>query len=760
MIMKTTLFLTLLLHSTISFAFKGKVTDMNNEPIIAATISVYTKDSVMQTNTITDTLGIYHLSNIQYPAKLVFRHLLYNDKTILLTEEPKEMYHTILEEKSNILNEITVNAELVKHYGSHTSYKMLQKDMANYSSFVQSMNIIPHMNITTQGAISYKGNPNIVLLLNGVATTYEELQSLSKEDISKVDIYENPPAQYALNGASCVLNVITQKDITGGNIALYALDSFHPINGENTLSAFYNQKNSRFSFIYNNEIKRYREYRTDESLSYIHNGTEYNKIKKGEKSPLNRDNNTFNLGFMNGILDNYQFNINLSASIYKEDKNLIQSIIYNDGTTCEGTRDSYNKYNKYSANLYFSKTWKNGKNLLFDVTGTKFDTQYRSLYSEQASDFNIFKSQSSYNTDKYSLLSTLQYQFKNSWGTFTIGMNDSYQNSQQKDMYDLKTKLTQNTLYGYTQLFGSLWKLNYQAIIAMKYLNVNKNRENIYNRIVPSPTLSIWHQSQDGSFIQFQYNYITIEPSVSLLSETEQWLDNYYVYRGNGNLKPYSMHQFSLSTSVTNKHYDLAAILLYKYAPEEFTNNFTYTDTYILQSYENLKYKKEFGGQLSINLYPLSNKSLKFSTTGIYIHYHGKEKTGNTWNGYRYQLMLSANYTASKWEIGAFYQYPGQVVIGQLEMPRAEVLSLNASYKPVKNLEIGIEWNQPFFHAFKEGEKTTEKAILQSNIENSIHDYKNMIQFKLSYNFSFGRQWKGGTQKKRNEDNDSGVLIK
>lgn len=87
--------------------------------------------------------------------------------------------------------------------------------MANYSSFVQSMNIIPHMNITTQGAISYKGNPNIVLLLNGVATTYEELQSISKEDISKVDIYENPPAQYALNGASCVLNVITKKDITG-----------------------------------------------------------------------------------------------------------------------------------------------------------------------------------------------------------------------------------------------------------------------------------------------------------------------------------------------------------------------------------------------------------------------------------------------------------------------------------------------------------------------------------------------------------------
>ena len=93
-------------------------------------------------------------------------------------------------------------------------------------------------------------------------------------------------------------------------------------------------------------------------------------------------------------------------------------------------------------------------------------------------------------------------------------------------------------------------------------------------------------------------------------------------------------------------------------------------------------------------------------------------------------------------------------------MPRAEYLCLDFSYKPIENLSMGIEWNQPFFHAFKEGEKTTGRAILQSNIENLIHDYKNMVQFKLSYNLSFGRQWKGGTQKKRNEDNDSGVLVK
>lgn len=759
--MRTFLFLILLLQSSFSFAFKGKVVDTSNEPIIAATISVYTNDSVMQTNAITDTLGIYNLSNIQYPAKIVFRHLLYTEKTIYLTEEPKELLNTVLEEKSNILNEITVNAELVKHYESHTSYKMLQKDMANYSSFVQSMNVIPYMNITSKGGISYKGDSNVVLLLNGIATTYEELQTISKEDISKVDIYENPPAQYALNGASYVLNVITKRNITGGNIALYALDSFYPVDGSNNVSVFYNHGNNRFSLTYNNEVKHYKKFRTDETLSYTFDDVEYSKKKIGGDSPFSRDNNTFNFGFMNGIADKYQFNVNLSASIHKEEQDLYQNIEYNDGTLCEGIRYSYNKYNKYAANLYFYRNWENGKNLLFDVTGSIFDTRFRSNYKEQISEQNLFNSLSSYRTDKYSLLSTLQYKFKSFGGTFTIGLNDTYQNSRQKDTYEEQMiKLSQNTLYGYLQYSKKIGKLQYQLIAAAKYLNVSKNAAEVYNRIKPTPRFSISYRPTSKSYFRLQYSCMTSEPSVSLLSETEQWLDNYYVYRGNGNLKPYSAHRFTLSSSYTNKHYDFSALLLYRYASDEIVNKFSYTENYILQSYENLKYKTEYGGQLSVNLYPFSDKSFKVSAIGIYMHFHGKEKAGSQWNGYRYQFMLSTSYTAKKWEVGAFYQYPGQTVEGQLEMPRAEFLCLDASYKPIENLSIGIQWNQPFFRAFKEGEKTTEKAILQSNIENSIHDYKNMIQFKLSYNFSFGRQWKGGTQKQRNEDNDSGVLIK
>lgn len=758
--MKRLLFIMLLFKAGACFGFKGKVIDENNEAVIGAAVSVYTKDSILQTNCITDTLGVYNLPHVHYPAIIVFRHIVYDETWINIDEEPKDIIITVLKEKSNILSEVTVDVELIKHYDTHTTFRMLQKDMANYSSFIQSMNIIPHVNITTQGAIYYKGDSNVILLLNGVATTYEELQALSKEDVFQVDVYENPPAQYALNGASYVLNVITKREISGGNIALYTLDSFHPINGSNNMSVFYNHGNSRLSLTYNNEIKRYKRYRTDETLSYIFNNLEYKKKKTGKNSPFKRDNNTLNLGFMNGIADKYQFNVNLSTSIHEEKKDLYQDVEYNDGSLYEGIRNSYNKYNKYAANLHFSRIWENEKNLLVDITGTMFNTRFRSSYIEQIAGQNVFNSLSAYTTDKQSLLSTFQYQFKDFGGTFYIGLNDTYSSSQQEEERRQTIKLSQNTLYGYLQFTRKHGKLQYQLIAAAKYLSARNNGMEVYNQFNPVPLLNISYTPTNKSFFHLQYRCMTSEPSVSLLSETEQWLDNYYVYRGNRNLKPYSTHLFTLSSSFTSKHYDFSTLLLYQYAPGEIVNNFTYTENYILQSYANLKYKTEYGGQISMSLYPLATKALKISTIGIYMLYHGEERLGEIWDGYRYQLMVSASYTAEKWEVGAFYQYPGQVVVGQLEMPRTEFLRLSASYKPIENLNIGFEWNQPFLHAFKEGEKTTGEAILQSKTENLIYDYINMVQFKLSYNCSFGRQWTGGIQRKKGEDNDSGVLVK
>lgn len=244
------------------------------------------------------------------------------------------------------------------------------------------------------------------------------------------------------------------------------------------------------------------------------------------------------------------------------------------------------------------------------------------------------------------------------------------------------------------------------------------------------------------------------------MSETEQWLDNFYVYKGNSNLTPSQNHHIDLTGNIITPHINFLFYCLYNYNPNSIVNTFKTTSQYILQTYNNLQSKQEIGGQVVLDYFPLKNESLKIGAVGIYIHHHGKEKNGLTWNGYRYQLMGYASYTLPKWDFEIYYQYPGQTLNGQLITPRAEVVQVDIAYKPKPNMSIGLQWNQPFMKGFKEGEHTTKACIIQSTSYSNIRDYANMICLKFSYNFSFGKQNKYPKQQIKNEDNDSGLLTK
>lgn len=201
-------------------AYKGQVTDTSLNPLIGATVSFLSNDSTILLTTMTDTLGYYELNVTHYPAIIRIQSLGYKTINISISKEPDYVFKTVLEKMLYLLNEIVVTPEMVKHYGSHTSYRISQKEIANYANFAQAMNIVPFMTVTSSGNISYKGNSNIVLLLNGVKTTWVEIQALDKNDVSKIDVYENPPAQYTLVGASAVINIVTKRNIIGGEVSI------------------------------------------------------------------------------------------------------------------------------------------------------------------------------------------------------------------------------------------------------------------------------------------------------------------------------------------------------------------------------------------------------------------------------------------------------------------------------------------------------------------------------------------------------------
>ena len=145
------------------------------------------------------------------------------------------------------LSEVIVTPDNVKDLGNRMSYRIPMADMDRYSNFYQALNEIPHLTILPTGGAYYQGGDKIQFLLNGVATTTAELQTISKEDINNVEVYRNPPAKYIAQGIETVIDVRTKSNLTGGNFGLNVDQAFYPVMGNNNAALYYNYRRSRFS---------------------------------------------------------------------------------------------------------------------------------------------------------------------------------------------------------------------------------------------------------------------------------------------------------------------------------------------------------------------------------------------------------------------------------------------------------------------------------------------------------------------------------
>jgi outer membrane receptor protein involved in Fe transport len=80
------------------------------------------------------------------------------------------------------------------------------------------LNVIPSVDVDPDGAVSLRGDTNVLILIDGKPATQlqgskagDNLQSISASDIERIEILTTPPAQFKAEGAAGVINIITRK---------------------------------------------------------------------------------------------------------------------------------------------------------------------------------------------------------------------------------------------------------------------------------------------------------------------------------------------------------------------------------------------------------------------------------------------------------------------------------------------------------------------------------------------------------------------
>lgn len=156
--------------------------------------------------------GTYHIevSTLGFKTKKSEVFELRDNKTLDFT----------LEEETQVLNEVVVKSKrpVIRQTAEKLVVDLEQSEMIN-SNLQDVIKRVPGIVVTNNG-INFAGRSDVRILINGKTTEYMDmrtlLQDLPADNIAKVELIEQPGAEFEAEGSGPIINIILKKNIKLG----------------------------------------------------------------------------------------------------------------------------------------------------------------------------------------------------------------------------------------------------------------------------------------------------------------------------------------------------------------------------------------------------------------------------------------------------------------------------------------------------------------------------------------------------------------
>jgi len=206
----------------------GKVTDDFKTPLPFANIILQQKgnDGFVQ-GVVSNDDGVYIFEDIEDGTYWIEVSVL--GFKVKKTEEFELLKNKItdffLEEEVQSLNEVVVKSKrpIIRQTAEKLVVDLENSEMIN-TSLQDVMRKVPGVLVTNNG-ISIAGNRGVRILINGRTTEYMDVQALLRDfpadNIAKIEVVEQPGAEYEASGSGAIINIILKKNVrlgTHGNL--------------------------------------------------------------------------------------------------------------------------------------------------------------------------------------------------------------------------------------------------------------------------------------------------------------------------------------------------------------------------------------------------------------------------------------------------------------------------------------------------------------------------------------------------------------
>ena len=219
-----------------------------------------------------------------------------------------------------------------------------------------------------------------------------------------------------------MVNVVTREPKNGGTLGLNTQNAVTTGFGNNVVNFRYNWGRSQIGVTYQINYRNYHQRMLDEHLAYTIGGTRYEKDKYGHRSPYAYEQQMAEISFNRSQADSYLLSAKLSLHSLNRRRSSMQDIISRGEGVGEsrktGESSDRDRYVSPVMDVYFSKSWHDRHELLLNVVGTRYDSDYDYAYKEWTDDAADFEASTVVRADKYSLIGEALYGYKMKKGKF------------------------------------------------------------------------------------------------------------------------------------------------------------------------------------------------------------------------------------------------------------------------------------------------------------------------------------------------------
>ena len=668
---------TLLLFFTVTSVFSqynisGKITDSNKKALPYTNIILYkTGDEANPKGTISNDNGSYSLKNIAHGNYKITVSTL-GFKTTKSKEFKLSTNKTLnftLNEDNLTLNEVVINSKrpIIKQTAEKLVVDLEKSEMLN-SNLQDVMRKVPGVLVTNNG-ISIAGKRGVRILINGKTTEYMDVETLLRDfpadNIAKIEVIEQPGAEYDATGSGAIINIILKKNVrlgTHGSVTGWiGEDEGFEYGTKVAIASYKNKLNWQTSLGHSKPT-----WRDDLFLVRTVDNQTYDQTTKSPYNP-----NRFNI---NGNVDYYinDYNsIGIGARLNTKKSDRITSsktIIYDTNLTntlfSENSYDKHrvdfniNPYYEYKSDtdkLIFDFNYINYKNdninTLYDVAGSTLpftDRRYKQdgKYTIKTSKIDYTKTFSDNLKvsigGKYAIVNTnndLQSFLENNSNEFELDQESSSQFLVDETIFAIYSKI--NATSGKWSFSGGLRYEDSKTNGTSKFIKNGIPSTEIKKRPIQKlfPSASIGKKITEKLGTSLSYSYRIRRPSYGSLNSFEEYLDPFSAEQGNPNLKPAFTNNYQFNLTYDGQPF--------------FTVGYSETDNVIFDLIKQNNITKQIRQQ-AVNVKNYTNWNFRLFAPLSFIKgvegYTGFIVNNNSYNSATYNVALS------KWNLFWFMQ--------------------------------------------------------------------------------------------------------